>query len=332
MAYSYSVNNTPATGAVAMYTLIATLITAGWSQVDSSDGTTQAAGQVTTGASGTGGLGNNSAWVRLQAPAVNGGAITNQQREFTIQRGTTDRDWRIKYSASAGFTGGAATQTPNNTTDCVILLGAGTDASPTYGTSWLPVNAGYRYHVIAGGADEFYSFMAFSVTNAITTLTSCIFLDVMAPGSYPSVDVDPAVTYVNSSTPLSENTTTSTAAQSTSATPSITRAWLGPVSNAQTSTTTNSVKVGAVTWGSSLIGNASTLGTNPFTLKDDTVPVPWLRTASSTQPVGWKGFSTLFLWPTVARTNLDTYNISGTRDRIYLNGYCCPWSGAVPAT
>jgi hypothetical protein len=74
MAYTFSVNNSPATGAVAMYTLISTLVTAGWTKVMDSDGTTYSASgvQVTSGNVGTNGLGNSSAWVRLKAPLVGG--------------------------------------------------------------------------------------------------------------------------------------------------------------------------------------------------------------------------------------------------------------------
>ncbi len=330
MAYSYSVNNTPATGAVAVYLLIAGLIAAGWTQVDSSDGTTRGAAQVTSGASGTNGLGNNSAWVRLQAPSVNGGLIVNQQREFTFQRGTTDLVWRIKYSASIGFGAGSpsSTQTPNNTDDCVILLGGGTDAAPTY-TSWLGTNGLYRWHVVCGGAAEFYSFYCTGITSGTTTVTSAFMLDVMAAGSFSSLDVDPAVTYVSSASPWTETWTSATTALAVVATPSVVRTWLGSVSNAQSSLVSNNVSCRVITWGSSIVGGA-TLGVNPFTAKDDTLPAPWIRTGLSTQPTGWKGFSTIILWPTVLRTNLDTYNLSGTRDRIYINGFCLPWSGDVP--
>ena len=92
MAYTFSVNNAPLTGATAMYTLISTLMSAGWLKKADSDGTTYSSTgvQVTSGNSGTNGLGNTNAWVRLQAPAVNQGTVVNQTREITIQRGTTD--------------------------------------------------------------------------------------------------------------------------------------------------------------------------------------------------------------------------------------------------
>src|SRR5579883_3111366 len=50
-SYTYSLNNTPSTGAVAMYAIYAQLHTAGWSDKADSDGTTYAAsgGQVTSG-------------------------------------------------------------------------------------------------------------------------------------------------------------------------------------------------------------------------------------------------------------------------------------------
>ena len=146
MAFQYSNNDaTINTGAKAIWAWIATLKAAGWTQADSSDGTTRAAGQVTGGGTSTNGLGNSNAWVRLQMPTQNGVV-----REITIQRGTTDLVWRLKYSFAAGFTGGSpsASVTPS-ATDERILHGSGTDASPTFATL-MPTNATYRFAAYAG--------------------------------------------------------------------------------------------------------------------------------------------------------------------------------------
>lgn len=148
-------DNQPATGAIAVYELMHFLATGGpgWLIKADSDGTTYASsgGQVTGGASGSHGLANNSAWIRIQGP---GG------QEFVIQRATTNVSWRVKYSMAAHFTGGSpsATQVPS-ATDEEIMLGAGTDASPTF-SAWVATDNGYRFHAIADSANA-YGFLSF---------------------------------------------------------------------------------------------------------------------------------------------------------------------------
>jgi hypothetical protein len=328
MAYTFSVNNTPANGSIAMYTLISTLVSAGWVKKADSDGTTYSATgvQVTSGATGTNGLGNNSAWVRIQAPAVNGGSVVNQQREFTFQRGTTDLAWRIKYSASAGFiTGGSAAVTPSSA-DEVFMFGGGTDAAPTYYGSALYTNAGYRWHICCGGAAEFYSFVAWGVVNASTLVQNVLCLDVMAIGSFPSIDVDPAVTFFGTIASAAGN---NTFASTNTTNPAQCRAWLGSTSAAGAATTlTNNQGVSIISYYTT-IGPLATLGTNPFTGKDDLIPCLWGR-AGATVPIGVKGFSTLFMWGTVNRAGMDTCDTIGTKDKVFLTYLWAPWSGATP--
>jgi len=326
MAYSFSVNNTPATGAVAMYLLISTLMTAGWTKVNDSDGTTYSAGgtQVTSGASGTNGLGNSSAWVRMRAPAVSG-----QTRELIFQRGTTDnRGWQIKYSASAGFIGGspAATVTPT-ATDEVYMIGAGTAATPL--ASWFNTEATYRWHIACGGSAEFYSFYAFGVLIGATSYQNGLFLDVMAAGSFPSADVDPAVMFVSeTAAPLNAWGQQVTfghvgGAIPTTTNPAHARAWLGATSLAQASTTSNSQRIGLAPYGGtngSIEGGTTTAGTNPFTSKDSLLPAWWIRPGASAIATGCKGASTLFRFGSVLRTNLDTADTVGTKDKIYIGG------------
>lgn len=338
MAYTFSVNNLPATGAVAMYTLVATLIAAGWTQSDSSDGTTRSAGQVTHGGSGTNGLGNNSAWVRLKAPAVNGGALVNQQREVTIQRGTTDLVWRVKYSAGAGFTGGSpsATQTPS-AADAVIMAGAGTDASPTYGSIFASANGAYRWHVMAGGASELYNFLAMAIPTGTVNPNLMMYMDVLLSGSYQPTDVDPAVMYMSvaSTSALSEiQAVSATTVNTTVVNPSRARAWMGVTGSAEFAVTgSNSVNVWMYGVGSNIIGGAAAtmFCLNPFTKLDDQFPAIYARTSTSSAPSGMKGVSTLFKWNSVVRANLDTWTVVTFRDRVAIYGMSLPWAGVSPA-
>src|ERR1019366_386639 len=198
MSYTYSVANTPATGAAAMYIVLSSLVTAGWLVKSDSDGTTYASsgGQITGGGSGTHGLANADAWFRIQAPIVG-----SQHREFTFQRIATNASWRVKYSASAGFTGGspAATQTPT-ATDEVVIVGSGTDASPT-GAALFAADSAYRFNMIAGDSSAGYGFYWFANANnqnSATAITSGFLLDIMQSGSYSASDTDPCVIYFGS--------------------------------------------------------------------------------------------------------------------------------------
>lgn len=346
MAYTFSVNNLPATGTAAIWLLITTLISAGWTQVGSGDGSTYAngsAGPVTGSGSGATGLGNSNAWVRIQAPSVNQGAVSNQTREWLFQRGTDSRSWRFKYSASAGFSGGSPSATVAPTgTDQVVMLGAGTDASPTYTASWLNTDGSFRWHIGAGGAAENYAFYAFSWTPGnISMLTSVgLFMDTMAAGSFPATDVDPAVTYVSntsgSGTPFGEPAYFAIATNSALANitnPAKARAWLGATSQADIATSgTNNQGVQPAALAALGATNVM-LGTNPFTGKDDLIPVWWLRPGASVPPTGLKGASTLLLHGSVFRNALDTIDFASTKDKIYVGNTCSvwfPWAGVSP--
>lgn len=343
MAYTFSVNNTPATGAVAMYQLITTLITAGWSKVSDSDGTTYSAGgtQVTSGASGANGLGNSSAWVRMAAPAVSG-----QVRELIIQRGTTnDRGWQIKYSASALFSGGspAATVTPTST-DEVYMLGVGTAATAL--ASWFDGDGAYRWHIACGGSAEFYSFYAFAVSTGAANIRNGMCLDVMAAGSFPSADVDPAVMYCSAISTGQSFGDQSTfgwigGIMTTATNPAYARAWMGATSQAQASLVSNSVRVALIPLGGtsgSVVGGLIGAGTNPFTSKDSLIPAWWVRQGTSVAPVGVKGASTLFSYGSVIRQSMDTADTVGTKDKVFIGGSLLaatqniwmPWSGVSP--
>lgn len=336
MAYTFLVNNlmsTQVTPAYHIWNLISTLITAGWTKVMDSDGTTYSAlgTQVTGPNTGTNGLDNSRAWVRLQAPAVNGGAVVDQTREFTFQRGTAlNTDWRIKYSASALFTGGspAATVTPSSA-DEIFMIGGGADATPTFYT-WLYDNTEVqRYHIVAGGADEFYSFASWvtGTTNATLAVNHpAIFMDVMAPGSFPSVDVDPAVVYISSSgnSGISQSHA-STPPASTVTNPCLARAWFGSTSAAGASLTSNNVNVGTFTYGNF---QSTSIGTNPWTNKDDMFPL-WYGTNQSTGKKGIKGISTLFKAGTIIRGQMVVGETSpGAKNKVYIDSYWAPWNGS----
>lgn len=354
MAYTFSVNNTPSTGAAAMWLLIQTLVSAGWVVKSDSDGTTYATagGQVTGNGAGANGLNNTNAWIRIQAPAVNQGSVANQRREITIQRGNTALKWRIKYSASANFTGGLpSASATGNASDEVVMIGTGTDAAPT-ATTWFNNDGTYRWHICCGGATEFYSFYAIGNINTVTTTANGIFLDAVQAGSFSTLDVDPAVMYCSSAAGFgNEFGQLSTFAQLSSDTianttdPARARAWLGPVSAAVNLTAgTNNQEVclqpygGGWTAGVPVFGGDTVGSVNPWTGNDDALPAYWGRAGNSFPPNGLKGKSTLFLFGSVKRINYDTGTASTLRDKIHnsaggvaaaSHSLWMPWSGAV---
>lgn len=321
MAYTFSTNNTPTTGSVAMYLLKTTLVSAGWLVKADSDGSTynSAGGQVTSGSTGAGGLGNSNAWIRLQAPTVG-----SNTREITIQRGTTDLVWRIKYSANAGFTGGSpgVSQTAS-ATDEVHMSGGATDAAPTF-TSLFTTNATYKWHIGAGGAAESYSFYAYALSTPGAIIQNTIALDVMKSGTYPSQDVDPAVMICTNS----GNSVLINSVQSNTTGPAAARAWLGPTSAAGSSLTSNNVNVGLERFAGNL--GVSGFAVNPFSGKDTLWSTVYLasNSNSSRSPQGLKGASTLFKLGSMARSTLDTLNVA--KDYIYLGALWLPWDGSTP--
>lgn len=353
MAYTFSTGNTPATGATAMWLLISTLVVAGWVVKSDSDGTTYApaGGQVTGGGVGAHGLNNANAWIRIQAPATNGGAVVNQHREFTFQRGNNSTAWRIKYSASANFLLGlpSAAATPASA-DEVFMIGSGTDAAPGFSNFWFAADGSYRWHIAAGGAAESYSFYAFSLTSTTKNTSSGLLLDVMKAGSYSHLDVDPAVVFVSDrdGSGLSFGVgaifcVLGITGLGTQTNPAISRAWFGPTSGQGAAITpnTNSQMVGLVPHGNAgapILGGSASMAVNPWTAKDDMLPARWMRPSNNSPPFGYKGTSTLFCYGSMLRATMDTADTVGAKDMVFIAGQAgaatqclwMPWDGSVP--
>lgn len=191
--------NTIGTGAAAIFKLKAVLKAAGWTVPSSSDGTTynSSGDQITVATSGAGGMANNNAWFVIREP---GG-----RREWCWQRGTNNQNWRVKYSASARFTGGSpsATRVPSATDspDANALGGGGTDASPSF-ASLFATDSSYRVHITANSTpiSGAYPFNIITTTTPGSTASNfSAFQEPLATGSYSSADTDPAVVSVNGS-------------------------------------------------------------------------------------------------------------------------------------
>ena len=147
MAYNtWSLNNTPANGGAAIFLLKTMLKAAWWTVKSSSDGTTynSSGDQITTNTTGAGGILNANAWFRIAHPTYVGKELCFQANATPA---TAAANWRIKSTANSGFTGGSpgATQTPAGGTDQKVLVGAGTDASPTFAAAF-GTDGGYRFN------------------------------------------------------------------------------------------------------------------------------------------------------------------------------------------
>jgi hypothetical protein len=237
-------------------------------------------------------------------------------REYTFQRGTTNVAWRIKYSYSAGFTGGSpgATQTPS-ATDEQTLFGGGTDAAPSFSTLF-GTDAGYRFNVIAGGSAEGYVFFAFGFPNGGGTPTNYMFIERMSTGSFPTSNVEPYVMkFANSSPTVSEITSTTIGP----------KGWLAKGLAGE-----GFVFIPA----DSMTDNTSTmqkaLGANSYTGIDDLLPILYARRSALGAPSGYMGIGSMLRYPSTTRTTGDTYTISSTRDRIVVGDVVVPWDGSTP--
>ncbi len=212
MAKQTNVNLLPATGAEAIYDLKEFLKTSlSFVVPESSDGTTynNAADQITSGGAGANGMANANAWFRIQDP--------DGEYEWTFQRDASNNtDWRIKYSAADGFTGGspAATQTPS-ATDEQLLHGAGTDASPTHSVLFQ-TDGGYRWHLsgfdvgVGAVGNRVYPWFAWAVNSGTANCETFIGQDALATASYPALvgtravpatgEPDPSIVFAGHST------------------------------------------------------------------------------------------------------------------------------------
>jgi hypothetical protein len=156
MASFWKVNQTSTNGSIRYWDMIETMLAAGWTMQGSGDGTTlhPPGDSVSHGGTGARGLGNTTAWVRLQDP---GGG-----REIVIQRMSNDTNWSLVYSPSAKFiTGGSATIAPTAADQYFIINNVST-IQPTTNSRhhcWASDAAPYPFYLIAykAGGEGFYT-------------------------------------------------------------------------------------------------------------------------------------------------------------------------------
>lgn len=296
----------PTTGGMAFWELIQMWVAAGASVLADSDGTTYDAdgGQVTSGGSGAGGLGNTSAWVRVQFP---GG------REVTIQRGSNNQSWRIKYSAQAYFTGGtpSASQTPT-AADQAIRCGGGTDASPTFVTL-LPTDASYKLYGCADSSSGAWWWAGALTSNG--TQSSGMILDPLT--AVLSGDTEPtALTVAVQGATFSSAAMGSTSASATS---SGTMAWTEYDLAGE-----SFVAMPVLAFG----GWPNNAGQNQVTGNELLRLVEYQRVASLGGNTGQKGTSTIVMWNASSRSAKELYLV-GAAYRICFGDVSLPFVSSV---
>jgi len=322
MVRIFSVNNTPANVAEAIFTLKGVKKSAGWTVPKSSDGSTynSSGDQITLAGSGAGGMDNARAWFVIQMPG--------SSCSFCLQRtsstgANTSYQWRVKYSKGAGFTGGSpsASQVPS-ASDERVLLGAGTDASPTFSSFFLTATDGsYRYNCFANNASP-YDFYSWAWTKSSGSLHHTFGIDPLVGAA--SGDTDPYVVHLTGSaaglTPITFGLTGGQLS-----------GWIGSTFFPQS---------GGYPWmaaGFPMIssGSGSSLWAidgnqaNIINGKDDLIPLTAIGYVTSTLPY-YKGVLTVVraIVP-CGRHAGDLYSIDSSKDGVAANQYCVlPWDGS----
>jgi hypothetical protein len=357
VAYQFVTNQTPTTGANAIYLFFQVLITAGWTVEGSGDGLSlySSSGNVlTSGGTGAGGLGNALAWFRIRQPTWNG----TFAREFTFQGegliSGSHYEWRIKYSPgvnggfnqppvinTSGATGGSAssTVTPSALDEQVWTyaagVGPGTDIAPAF-NEIFGSDGTYRFHCAAGEASENYTFYMISTGLGTVNVQTCFSLEVMQTGTYNPLDLDPAMVYFDifSTEILGDNFQRSGSGYGNAP-----QGFMGGVSRGiypYSGGTPNYfspyyVDIFAFYYGTEIPAG---LGTNAWTGLDDNLFIPWMSSNASNHITyaGYKGLGTMFYFNAVPRNPFDTITIVNPSDRFYYNGTLIPWPGMLVAS
>lgn len=321
MTRIFSVNNTPANVSEAIFTLKGVMKSAGWTVPKSSDGSTynSSGDQITLAGSGAGGMDNARAWFVIQMPG--------SSRSFCLQRtsstgANTSYQWRVKYSKAAGFSGGSpsATQVPS-ASDERVLLGAGTDASPTFASFvYLGTDGAYRYNCFANNIAP-YDFYSWAWAKASGNLYHTFGIDPLVGAV--SGDTDPYLVHLyGMGYALTPSTFGLSGAQVSG--------WMGstffPHTGGYPYMTAGypiSHGGGSGLWGTD--GNQP----NIITGKDDLIPLTAIGYVLAGLPY-YKGVLTVVraIGP-CGRHAGDLYSIDSSRDGVAVNQYCVlPWDGS----
>lgn len=347
MAKLASVNGLPGNGAIAIFDMVAFLVTVGWIVEEDSDGTTHEADvpgngrQTTSGGAGANGLDNVEAWIRMSDPS---GA-----RELTLQRLTNAQVWRVKYSALDKFVGGTPgpTETPS-ALDQAIVHGGGTDAAPTGLTLFNTPGVGIgRWHIVAfdnANSRGVYSFWAFATDVAGSAVDTGIMMNAIDPSTIPPLvgtravpitgDADPVVMMVGylSGGGVYRNRDNVGWGQVTT---SLLRAWYAyndTNGNAEAFVSHNGAhdQIGAGVGFNPGFSAGVGVGSSPYDDADEGFPIMVGRSVWHVTQVGYKGYLEHIRMKGAARNYPDTINLAADA-YVYIDDMLIPWpNGVVP--
>jgi len=318
MAYQYTTNVTVTTWAGVIWSLKQSLVAAGWvvqSSGTGTSGTYNASGDSLPTAASFAAI---RAWFVIRDPSGAGG------RSFCFQADSAGANtfFRIKYSQSAGFSGG----TPNANTvpsaaDEVVLRGTGTDAAPSFQQIYNGGSPALTYSQVLCETAAPYPFAAVTYRNGLVGTEGIVGMDSLVGTA--AGDLDPVCTLVSRGAADSLG-----AALFGTDTSSPARTWFAKGTGAQGFQPVAGLCLYDTVNG---IVAPNGLGTNVLTTKDDLIPVVYGRSSALSLPRGYKGISSLLRWTGTLRSSGDTLSVSSSRDFLIMGGCALPWNGTVPS-
>jgi len=304
----YSINQFPATAPEAFYNLKNVLSSSGWLVVSSSDGTTALDGDYWAIASAS----NNYSWVLLNSP--------DNTRWITLQRGTGNQYWRVKYLSGSYNADGTATTTPTpitggETNPEFVAVGAGTDASPQFSTFFNTDNT-YRMHAVAHDTAPYGWW--FGTFNSSDANPQCILSVDPLTGTLAG-DPDPTIVHASS------NWHVGYPFHGTYGMSVVSYCGAGIYSGSSW------VRIPAGIIRSANSDPMNNSSTNTTSGKYDSFPFHYLRSNSEGSPYGYKGISTLFVWlPGNVFSRGDIIGLPSTGSHVILSpsnawAFAGPW-------
>jgi len=352
-----------------------TLKTAGWLVMGSGDGNgafatssifgTSASDQLTTTGTGTvagtfkaGSMTNGRSWFVLQQTASSGSWCMQNLGQVVGSGVLGSTSWRIKYS-SRGFLMSTSTTSRTPSTimavsgiiDEMVLIGAGTDASPTAGTCFSSDAITFA-NCVADDSAPFGWYYA-GIHSSSNRCETAILYDPLAVTG--SGEVDPYAIFCRDEANGGTDAWFRILDNAGTTGP---RAFIGPLTPYQRSNS----QCCAMRYSTTETNEApptipAGLGTNPFTGFEDIFPIVWavdtrafalnpIGTVAGTVAVGmlngYKGVSTMSRWLANSKSYGDTITGSnlnlpaGATSRMILASslanLAMPWSGTVVST
>lgn len=303
------------TGSTFIYDVRAGLVAGGWTIVADSDGTTYSSSgtQVTSGGSGAHGFANASAWFCARNP--------DGSLYLTVQRSTSSNiTGRVKGHLTAP-TGGSAAQVPASA-DEWIILGAGTDASPTF-AQWIGASDASSYWGnVSVQTTSPYLVHAFAYTGwvsggGITAVHTKFCVDKVQAWSAPTGDDCPWMIHAAGGSSGADTLGVGGGIDSDTG-------LMGVRVRAPASGGTHStVIVPALTLMANNSANQTFPGGAPLDQADSKyplLPLAYCRRAGASSPQVWKGYSTLFAWNPITSSGTgvlgDLYTTDATGDSL----------------